>query len=76
VHNWVLCIMAGLTTTALSRVLGKPSHVARPWLSYNFQTKVIGKGQCEGGFDRLNSLDVMIQDGAVIAISTDQVTSC
>ena len=41
-----------------------------------FQTMVTDDGQCEGGYDRINSLDVKIDDGAVVFLSTDDVTSC
>jgi hypothetical protein len=66
----------GSTTKTLVSHLGSPSHVARPWLNYEFQTKVAGDGKCEGGYDRINSLDVKISDGIVVALSTDEVTSC
>jgi hypothetical protein len=69
-------IWLGSTTKTLRRELGTPSHEARPWLNYEFQTKVTGDGQCEGGYDRINSLDVKIDDDAVAALSTDDVTSC
>jgi hypothetical protein len=32
--------------------------------------------QCEGGYDRINSLDVKIEGGVVVALATDEVTSC
>ena len=69
-------IWLGSTTKTLTRELGAPSHEARPWLNYEFQTKVTDDGQCEGGYDRINSLDVKVNDGAVVALSTDDVTSC
>jgi len=69
-------VWLGSSTKTLMRDLGTPSHDARPWLSYEFQTKVKGDGQCEGGYDRINSLDVKIEGDVVVALSTDEVTSC
>ena len=66
----------GSTATDLARTLGKPSHEARPWQSYDFRTKVEDSGKCEGGYDRLNDLDVKLRNGVVVAVSAGQVTSC
>jgi hypothetical protein len=66
----------GSSATDLARILGKPSHEAHPWQSYDFQTKVEENGKCEGGYDRLNDLDVKLHNGLVVALSAGQVTSC
>jgi len=69
-------IWLGSTTKTLMRDFGTPFHQAGPWLNYEFQTKVAADGQCEGGYDRINSLDVKIRGGVVVTLSTDEVTSC
>jgi hypothetical protein len=66
----------GSTVAELKRYLGKPSHERRSWQSYDFQTKVPSDGKCEGGYDRINSLDAKIRNGIVVAIDAGQVTSC
>jgi hypothetical protein len=66
----------GSSATDLARILGKPSHAAHRWQNYNFQTKASADGQCEGGYDQLNYLDVKVLGGFVVAVWAGQVTSC
>jgi hypothetical protein len=66
----------GSTAGMLTDILGSPSHEAPPWRSYNFWTKVSSDGQCEGGYDLLNALDVALRNDVVVTISAGQVTSC
>jgi hypothetical protein len=69
-------IWLGSSAAAVSRALGKPSHEAPPWRSYSFQAKVESGGKCDGGYDLINSLDVKVRAGVVVAIAAGQVTSC
>jgi hypothetical protein len=66
----------GASAADLARTLGKPSHVAHHWRSYAFQTKIEDQGKCEGGYDRIDDLDVKLHRGRVVALSAGQVTTC
>jgi hypothetical protein len=66
----------GTSATDLARTLGKPSHVSLSWQSYDFEAKVEDNGKCEGGYDRIDALDVRLRHGLVVALSAGQVTSC
>lgn len=67
-------IRLGMRETSLTEMLGAPSHRSGPWISYDFEGKV--PGNCEGGFDVLNSLLLKTRRGNVEAIYANQVTSC
>lgn len=41
-----------------------------------YQGKVANDGQCNGGYDVLNSFYLTFRDGVVVAIDAGQVTSC
>jgi hypothetical protein len=58
----------------LHKMFGKPSYRSRNWRSYNYQGKV--QGNCEGGFDLLNWLEVRIVKGRASSLHVGQVTSC
>lgn len=65
----------GSTAQAVSRALGKPSHIAGAWQSFNYAGKV--PGQCPpNGFDLTNWVLVKIAHGRVVEIKAGQVTSC
>ena len=41
-----------------------------------YKGKVANDGQCDGGYDLMNSFYLTFRDGVVVAIDADQVTSC
>ncbi|MFZ1626056.1 MAG: hypothetical protein WAU48_14910 [Gammaproteobacteria bacterium] len=59
--------------TAVNK-LGKPSNKSGAWRSYEHQGKV--PGECEGGFDVLNWLQLKTSKGRVVTLHAGQVTSC
>ena len=66
----------GTSVATVLHALGPPSHKSEDWWTYTYETKVRGDGRCDGGFDRIASLDVKIEHGLVVSIQTEQVTSC
>jgi hypothetical protein len=69
-------VWLGSFTTALRKALGDPSHRAPPWRAYDFKSRVVGDGRCDGGYDVLNWLDLKLLRGSVIELFAGQVTSC
>lgn len=69
-------VWLGSSDSQLWKVLGQPSHAGNGWREYDFRTKVVDNGKCEGGYDLINSLSTKSKKGKIIAIDAEQVTSC
>jgi hypothetical protein len=67
-------IWLGASSAEVKSAFGVPSHVAGAWWEFDYQSKV--PGNCDGGYDLLNSLTIKLDEGHVNTIFADQVTSC
>jgi hypothetical protein len=67
-------VWLGDTIGAVTKALGIAPTTMGSWLYVGFEGKV--PGQCEGGFDLLNSIAFQVQSGRVMRIQVNQVTSC
>lgn len=64
----------GKTLSAVTKGLGTALSRSGSWRFVGFQGKV--PGDCEGGYDPLNSLAFKVQAGRLTSILATQVTSC
>lgn len=62
------------TPEKTAKKLGKPSNETGAWRSYEHQGKV--PGECKGGFDLMNWLQLMTNKGRIEVLHAGQVTSC
>lgn len=69
-------VWLGSSAAELHQALGSPSHIGAGWREYDFRSKIVGDGKCEGGFDFGSSLSAKLRNGKVVAIDAQQVTSC
>ena len=68
-------ISIGAPSSVLPRILDAPGADASGWHGYRYTLKIPGN-TCSGGWDRGGAVAAQVDDGVVVAMAAEQVTSC